>query len=570
MLLHLRVRALAILDDVTLELGPGLQIVTGETGAGKSILVDALQLVLGARAAAGLVRAGADEAIVEALFDLTGAPEVRARLTELTGTDEAELVVRRTVRAGGGSRATLNGHLATAGQLSRIVAPLVDICSQHEHHALADPATHLGTLDAFAGLDVQVEEMTAHWLRHQEAAAAVEALSERLRARAEREAVLRLQLQELDEAAPVPDEDVELEAEHGRLAHADRLAGSTRTAERVLYADDDAVGDRLARVCSDLDDLRGVDPELDALVDQLVEARDALAAVARELGRYARNVHEDPRRLATVEDRLALLRRLARRHGGSHDALVARHASLRQELAELQLGDARLEELEGERQAAADGAVASARALSRARQAAAAALGAAITAQLADLGMGDARVDVEVARLERRADELSADGARVGRTGMNRVTLLIAPNRGEPPRPLQRIASGGELSRAMLAVKRVLATRAPRGLHVFDEVDSGVGGAVAAAIGAKLAEVAVDRQVLCITHLAPIAAWADAHHHVRKAERDGRTTTEVHTLDAAGQVEELARMMGGRTVTDATRAAAAVLVSQAREGRPRA
>lgn len=564
MLLHLRVRALAILDDVSLDLGPGLQIVTGETGAGKSILVDALQLVLGARASGDLVRTGAEEAVVEAQFDLSGAPEARAALAELIGHEEVELVVRRVVRAEGRSRATLNGHLATAAQVARIVGPLVDICSQHEHHALTDPRTHTSTLDAFAGLEDAVGAMESAFLGYREAADAVDALAAALRARAEREAVLRLQLDELDAAAPQPDEDGDLEAEHARLAHADRLVRATRAAEQVLYADDDAVSDVLTRVCDELADLDGVDPQLDALTEQLTVARDAVAGIARELGRYARGVHEDPRRLSVVDERLATLRRLARRHGGTHAALVRRHAELRAELRALEQGDARLELLEAERQRTADAAVAHARELSARRRRAASALGEAITTQLSDLGMGDARVEVEVARLERRGDDLAAEGARISPTGMDRVALLIAPNRGETPRPLQRIASGGELSRALLAIKRVLADRAPRALHVFDEVDSGVGGAVAEAIGAKLAEVAIDRQVLCITHLAPIAAWADGHHHVAKRTHGDRTTTVVTTLDAAGRVEELARMMGGRTITGETRAAAESLIRQAR------
>lgn len=559
----LSIRDLAVVQQLTLEPHPGLNVITGETGAGKSILIAAIKLALGGRGRADLVRAGADQLVVEAAFDLDRSPAMRERLCELLDEEADELIVRRVLKATGRSRAWVNGVMVPGTTLSQLVRGVVDICSQHEHDQLADASTHLSFLDAFAELSAGAHAMARTWQAYADASSALDALAEQVRARAEREAVVRMQLDEMDAVDPQPGEEDELDAELGRLSHADRLRQITAAAEDALYSGEDGAGARLARLSRQLEDVAGVDPALDVLAERLEDVRTSVEELGRDLGRYGRAVTVDPRRLAEVEERLGALRRLTRRFGGTPERLLSLRTALREELAGFDTLEDRLESLEAARHAALDEAIREARALSQARRAAARELGASITKELADLGMGDARVEVDVARREGAGRGPDVDGARLGPTGIDRVELLIAPNRGEPPRPLHRIASGGELSRSLLAIKRVLSRRAPRGLYVFDEVDTGVGGAVAEAIGRKLRAVADHQQVLCVTHQPQIAAYGHAHFHVSKASTRDRTHSTLTQLDDQGRHAELARMLGGIEVTEASHAAAADLLAAA-------
>jgi DNA repair protein RecN (Recombination protein N) len=561
MLTCLRVRDFAIIDRLELELGPGLNVITGETGAGKSILVDALSLVLGERARPELVRGGAESAEVEALFDLSGAPEVLARL-EAAGvaTDEGELLVRRVVLGGGRTRAYVNGRLATAAQLAELAAGLADVSSQHEHHSLTDPSTHLGYLDAYARLEPRRHEMARAHAALAEAEAALAQLQSAVADRATREDLLRFQVREIEEVAPEPGERERLREEREVLRHAEALSRSAAGAEEAVYAGEDAVVDVLGRVEADLLGAARLDPRLGPLVQELAEARARLEEVGRELGRRAREITSDPERLAEVEERLDRLQRLERKYGGSIDAVLAHAAAARAELATLEDHEARGAALEAAVEAARAEALRVADALGAARREAARALGEAIGAELESVGLKGARLEVAVTRLEGKDGE----GPRLSPTGYDRVELLIAPNRGEEARPLRRIASGGELSRALLAIKRVLAGLRPAGLYVFDEVDTGVGGAVAEVIGRKLKDIARHHQVLCITHLPQIAVFADRHFRVAKEEADGRTRSVVEALGEAERREEIARMLGGLRITSRTRAAAAEMLRDAR------
>ncbi len=561
MLSLLRVRNFAIIDELEVELGPGLNVVTGETGAGKSILVGALQLVLGARARPDAVRTGAERAEIEALFDLRGEESLRARLAEAGVDATDELVVRRVVEAEGRSRAYLNGRLVTLGQLEGLARGLVDISSQHEHQRLADPVSHLGYLDAFAGLDplrAQVAEAVASLLR---AAAQVAEVKAAAQAALEREELLRFQLAELEKADPQAGEEDTVQAEIARLRHADALRGHLARAGDALYAADGSVTEVLARVVHELEAAARVDPALDALIAPIEAARAELEEAGRAIGKASRGVRADPERLQEAEDRLHVLRRLVRRFG-TLEAAIARRAQARGELDAISSADDRLAALEVASRAALETASTAARALRAARQRSAETLGEAITAELASLGMGTARVEVSVAALEGHG-EPSVDGARLAPNGIDRVEFLIASNPGEEPRPLRRVASGGELSRALLALKRVLAGLGPVGTYVFDEVDTGVGGAVADTIGRKLAEVGAHHQVLCITHLPQVAVFGATHLHVRKSVRDGRTASKVVRLEGEHRVEEIARMLGGATLTSAAREAAVALLGGA-------
>ncbi|MFK7990903.1 MAG: DNA repair protein RecN [Sandaracinaceae bacterium] len=570
MLTFLRVRDLAIIDALEIELGPGLNVITGETGAGKSILIDALSLVLGERGRSELVRTGAPEAAVEALFDLSDDEPARARLEASGLSPDPELLARRVVKAGGRTRAYLNGSLATARQLSEHVAELVDISSQHEHHTLVDPATHLEYLDAFGELRGPRQAVA-------DAHAALREVEDRRRAaeaaleeRGQREDLLRFQIGEIDQLAPQPDELETLEHEWDRLRHAERLTTASGGAEEALYAADGSVTERLGKLAHDLRGAAALDGALTPMAEMVESAMTQLEEAARELGAYSRDMTLDPARLAEVEERRVRLKRLARKYGGDLAGALAFREEAAEQLGALDQAEERLEALEAQTAAVFERAAEAARALSEARAAIADDLGTRISAQLESLGMGGARVEVKVAPLAERRGELTVDGARLSETGIDRVEFLIAPNPGEEPRALSKIASGGELSRAMLAIKRVLAGVGRAGLYVFDEVDSGVGGGVAEVIGQKLADVARHHQVLCITHLAQIAAYADKHFRVSKEVEGERTRSRIEPLGEKERLEELARMVGGIEITKKTRGAAEELLAGARAALGRA
>lgn len=564
MLSQLTVHNVVLIERLVLELGPGFNVVTGETGAGKSMVVDALSLALGGRARPDLVRAGAGEAEVEALFEVPATGRVAARLEAAGIPVDPELVVRRVVQSEGRSRAYVNGRLCTATQLAEIAADLCDIASQHESVSLTDPSTHVDYLDAFGKLEgdrTRVGELVdglAEVARELAAATAQE------KGRAEREDFLRWQLREIDEIDPRDGEETELEHERARLRHAEKLQAATRRASERLYEGESAICDELGRLGAELDQAAAIDGSLGPLARAVESARSELSDAARALSRYAEGVEASPERLAEVEERSFRLQKLLRKHGPATADLLAHRATVARELGSLASASERVAELEAERARRLAEAGAAARALSRKRRDAAERLADAIGRELGALGMGRARVVVEVSPSAGVADAMQVDGARLSRGGVDRVEFLIAPNRGEEPRPLRKIASGGELSRALLALKRVLADQGPAGTFVFDEVDAGVGGAIAEVIGRSIADIAKHRQVVCITHLPQIAALAGTHFVVDKHEAKGRTSTSVRRLGAAERVEEIARMLGGIKVGDAARKAAAEMLAAAR------
>jgi DNA repair protein RecN (Recombination protein N) len=561
MLVQLAVQNLVLIESQTLELGPGFNVITGETGAGKSMLVDALGLVIGGRASPELVRRGAREAEVEALFDVAPGSRVAAKLEAAGIPCDRELVLRRVVQAEGRSRAFANGRMCTVAQLGELAGDLCDIASQHESVALTDPATHLDTLDAFGGLEAAKGELGAAVDDLTALAKELDALRTADRGRAEREDFLAFQLRELDDLDVHAGEETELEGERARLRHAGKLGEATRGAAERLYEGEGALCDDLARLLTDLETAEGIDASLAPLVRAVDGARAELADAARALGRYAETVESNPTRLAEVEDRLFRLSKLLRKHGPTTVELVAHRSSLAAELDGLAKAEGRIPTLEAAYDERLIAVAKRARALSKKRRAVAERLADAIGRELAHLAMGRAKVIVDVTNAPGGGEGVMAvDGARLTRGGIDRVEFLIAPNQGEEPRPLRRIASGGELSRALLALKRVLAENGPAGLYVFDEVDAGVGGAVAEVIGHAIRDVAKHRQVVCVTHLAQIAALADAHFVVDKVEREDRTYATVRKLESKQRVDELARMIGGVKVGQAARRAAEELM----------
>ncbi|GEJ55373.1 DNA repair protein RecN [Anaeromyxobacter diazotrophicus] len=568
MLTTLRISGLAVVDQVEVAFGPGLNVLTGETGAGKSILLQALHLVLGGRMSAEALREGADEAVVEALFELPARHPALARL-EAAGLPVpaagGEVLVRRVATRSGRGRAFVNGALCTVGMLEGALRGLVDLTGQHEHVALLDEASHLSLLDAFAGVDGEGGLLASYRAAFQVLQTSLRRKAELLAAREERARRadwLAYQLREIDAAAPRPGEDAELDRERQVLAAAERLRAAAREAEAAVYAEEGSAAERVGRAARSLAEAVQLDPRLEPALALLRSAGAELDEAGRLLARYAEAVTGDPERLAEVVERLELLRALARKHGGSVAEALARAAAMRAELAQAEGAAGELERLERAAEEAGRAARALAAALSEARREAAAALGREVRQELAALAMARCRVSVEFLAPEGAVD---AAGAALGREGAERARILIAPNPGEPPRPLARVASGGELSRLLLALKRALARTDPVDTYVFDEVDAGIGGAVADAVGRLLSEVSRERQVVCVTHLPQVAAFADLHLRVEKRVQAGRTATGVVPLAAPdARRAELARMLAGATLTPSAVEHAGALLAAAR------
>jgi DNA repair protein RecN (Recombination protein N) len=577
MLTLLRIGGFAIVDQVEVRFGPGLNVLTGETGAGKSLLVNALHLVLGGRMTADVLRDGADEAVVEALFELPGTHPVFERLEAAgvprpEGGETAELLVRRVAARGGKGRAFVNGVLCTVSMLEQALRGVVDVTGQHEHVSLLDAATHLELLDAFAGVDQPEGDRPALLGRYRAAFGALSALLREREAlkldageRARRADYLAFQLRELDGLDPKPGEDAVLEGERRVLASAERLREAASAAEGHVYGGEGSASERVGLAIRAIADAVQVDPRLEAPTALLRSAAAEIDEAGRELSRYAEGLGGDPERLQAVLDRLDALKAIARKHGGSLEAAVGARASMAAELASLQGGGERLEALTAEIAAASAAAAGLARELTKARTAAAKRFAAGVAGELTGLAMGRCRLEVALLPPE---GAVEVGGSRLGATGGERAELLLAPNPGESPRALARIASGGELSRVLLAVKRVIARRDPVCTYVFDEVDSGIGGAVAEAMGRTLADVARGRQVICVTHLPQVAAFAERHHRVEKRVAEGRTSAAVVPLAEGERRAELARMLAGATVTASALEHAGSLLDAARAAPP--
>ena len=578
MLTTLRITGFAVVDQVEVRFGPGLNVLTGETGAGKSLLVGALHLVLGGRMSADVLRDGADEASVEALFELPADHPALARLEaagvparDPSGDGLAELLVRRVVSRAGRGRVFVNGTLCTVAILEGALRGVVDVTGQHEHVSLLDAGTHLDLLDAFAGAAAPGGLRA----RYREAFEALSALVREERAladdegeRARRADYLAFQLEELDSVDPAPGEDLQLEQERKVLAGAARLAEAARGAEALAYGEEGSAAERIGQALRVLQEASSLDPRLEETLSLLRSAAAEVEEAGRSLSRYAGAMGGDPDRLAEVDDRIAALRGLARKHGGSLEAALARREAMKGELAGLTGAEGRRGEVARAVAERAGEAAELAAELGRERRKAARAFCRTVTEELEGLAMSRCKVEVAFSA---PGGSIDAGGHRLGAAGAETVEILIAPNPGEPPRSLARVASGGELSRVLLAVKRALSRADPVRSYVFDEVDAGIGGAVAEAVGRALAEVARDRQVICVTHLPQVAAFADRHARVEKRVAGGRTTTGVVPLEAEGERRaEVARMLAGQTVTASALEHAAALIAAAHEPRRRA
>ncbi|MFH1060855.1 MAG: DNA repair protein RecN [Pseudomonadota bacterium] len=568
MLTLLRITNFALIESLELELGPGLTVLTGETGAGKSIILAAVNLLLGGRAAADLIRTGADQAVVEALFDLPPDAPACAHLAEagLGLAPGEELLLRRVVSREGRNRVVVAGGMSTLGLLAELGPELVSLVGQHASQALLRPEEHLDLLDAFAGLEDARRAVAAAVGRVAELDRQIAAQSERLTRRDERRAWLGQVIAEIGDGHLDPAEEEALKAERKALANAGQLARLAQGAHQGLYAaDDNPVLEVLGRVRGLVGDLARLDERAAPIAARLEEAFYSLEDLARELDDYAQRVVLDPARLDWVEGRLLAIQRLARKHGGSVEAALIALAAAQAELAELTGGEERLAGLTRQREEALGAALDLARGLSERRQEAAPRLAEAAAAELKHLGLAHCAFET---RLQPPGGQALAtpDGPLV-RAGLETAEFYIAPNPGEGFRRLGRIASGGELSRLLLALKSLVAQSAGAPTLIFDEVDAGIGGAVGAAVGRKLAGLARQAQVLVITHLPQIAAWADQHWSVRKRVSEGRTATVIEALDEAGRVEELGRMLAGLEGEATARQHAREIIAAARRAK---
>jgi len=542
MLESLRIRNLALVTDLTLELGPGYNAISGETGAGKSILIGALNLVLGERADRTLIRAEADQCTVEAVFDVTKLDAPLAEFLEEHGLEPCEdgqLLLKRTFTAAGSNRQFVNGSATTLAVLKEIGEWLVDVHGAHDHQSLLHPARQLDILDAFGGLQEPRTAFSALLQRHTEIEQAKADLVVDEATYAQQLDLLRFQVKEITDATLDPAEEETLEADHQRSSNAARLLELCQGALQLVSENEGSLLDRSGDLGRVLADLQKVDESATSLVELHEEARANLQELQSELTAYAGRVDIDPAQLMALEERVNLVQSLKRKYGGSIEAVNTFGEEAAQKLAALEDRDEELARLNAQLENLETELMQAGKKLSSQRQKLIPKLTKAVTEHLSDLGFAQSQLDVALGSTE---DPAEAKGA-----GLDTVEFQFAPNPGEPARPLRAIASSGELARVMLALKTVLAAEDSIPVLIFDEVDANVGGETAHAVGERMRQIAGQRQVLCITHLAPVAAVAQTHYVVSKAVIDGRTESNITPLNAEARVEELARMLGGKS-----------------------
>ncbi len=541
MLLQLSIRDIALIDRLTLSFAPGLTVLTGETGAGKSIIVGSLDFVLGGKADRDKIAGGAERGRVEALFDISALPRVQSALAEMgLETEDGLLPVCREILQSGRSVCRVAGEVVTVSQLRAVMAPLLDLHGQHAHQSLLDPAKHLQFLDALGDAPhrAAVEHVRALYGEWSAAARSLKEIETNERERARREDMLRFQLEELEAAKLSAGEEDELTRKRTLMRNAEKIRMGLEEAYAALSGDEsgEAPGalDALQRAAKALSGLAKFDARFEALGEQLNDAMYAAEGVCGDLDDLREECGVDPRGLEAVEERLDLLGRLRRKYGATTAEMIAYRERVREELESSADSEEKREALKKQEKAAKAAFMKEAEALSKARRALAKECETRVAQQLTALEMKSAVFEIAFAQ-----------DAPPSADGLDAVEFRLSANRGEPPRPLQKAASGGELSRVMLALKCVEAENDGVPTLVFDEIDTGVGGATGVAIAEKLREVGAKRQVLCVTHLPQIAAAAGTQFWVEKSVRDGRTHTAARELDLEGRVEAVAQMLGG-------------------------
>lgn len=570
MLQEIHIQNYAVIDELTVEFHSGLNLLSGETGSGKSIVVDALGLALGGRAATDVIRTGCDRATITAFFRAPEPPAWQTLLADLgvEGTDGEEIIFRRAIHSNGRSRLLLNDQPVTASGVRALADLLIEVHGQNEQVALFAPEAQLEVLDRFTGADELCQQVAELYARRRLLETELESITQDEQDRLRAIDLLSFQLRELDQAELEPGEDARLEEEKRVLAHREKILSAVSTVYGALYEDENSACERAGVAGRALEDLRTYDSSFDTYTEALREAKAQLEDLALTVRDYAKNLDSSPRRLEEVEDRLAVLDRIKRKYGKTIDQAIAYREKVRIQLSGFEHSDQRREELTRELKQVAAKFRDAATELSQRRREAAARLEKLVVKELAALSMEKTRFAVQF----ETASEGDHHGG--GPKGIDAVEFKISTNPGEDLRPLGKIASGGELSRIMLALKTVLGTqRLGRNngtktiggpTFIFDEVDTGIGGRVAESVGQRLKSLSQTAQVICVTHLAQIACFADHHYYVEKFERAGRSHTEVRRLEGEKErSKELARMLSGSQVTEAVLKHAVTMLKQA-------
>lgn len=545
MLLELTLKNFTIIDELSVSFSEGLNVLTGETGAGKSIIVDAINLILGEKASADIVRSDKDEAQIEALFDIKGNTGLKERLFSFGFEAKGdELLIKRVISRAGRSRLFINGSIATFLILEQIVDGLIDIFSQHNHQTLLKEENHLKVLDEFGGLKSLSQRVSEIYRDSTEIKREIEEIERNLRNRIEREDFLRFQLREIDEAKLLPDEEEKLEEERRKLANAERLYSTAQEAYETLYEGERAVFDILKMVRNRIEETAKIDITLVEVAKSIEKGIVEIQDAAFTLRDYASDVRFDPDRLNSIDNRLEEIRRLKRKYGRTITEVMEKKKQIEEELGKISIHEERIETLKENLNRLESDLRVFVRELSQKRREVAEKLILAVEKELGGVGMKNGKFTVE---FEEKA---------ISASGCEKVSFLFSANPDEKPKPLIKVASGGELSRIMLVLKETLARVEGSSVLIFDEADSGIGGAIAETVGRKIKNLSKKHQVICITHLPQVAKFADTHFRVTKTFKDDKTKVQVKPLNADERVEELGRMIGGLKITEKTLEAA--------------
>ena len=556
MLQELRIKNFAIIDELELSFLRGFNVITGETGAGKSIILSAVHLLLGDKATDELIRSSEEEASVEALFDVSGHKKVMEKIKEKHSKAQNEgeevFVIRRVLSRSGRGKVFVNANLATLGMLSEIGEELLSIYGQHEHQTLQRVETHMDILDEFGELAEVRDDVRSHFEKLTSLSQEIGRIRNEKDRRIREHDLMAFQSKEIEASKIQAGEEEAWREERRILVHAEKLMGFANLSEEAIYGEEDSALGRIQTILRKGQEMGSIDPSLSPLLKNLESIRIQLEEAALALRDYSRKVEINPARLEEVENRLEEIDRLKKKYGPTAEDILLFKKRIDEALQSFTSDEERLSQLEVELEPLRKEIVALAERLSKERKRTGVELKKSIEKELGSLGMKKTTFEVRI------------DAVSLSSKGIDRVEFLISPNIGEEVKPLAKIASGGELSRIMLAMKRILARVGGRQVLIFDEVDSGIGGAIAEVVGRKLRDLSQQHQVICVTHLPQIACFADSHHSVRKEVKGGRTVTLVDHLEKESVVDEIARMLGGVKITDKTRAHAREMIEQAR------
>jgi len=556
MLQELRIKNFAIIDELELSFLRGFNVITGETGAGKSIILSAVHLLLGDKATDELIRSSEEEASVEALFDVSGHKKVMEKIKEKHSKAQNEgeevFVIRRVLSRSGRGKVFVNANLATLGMLSEIGEELLSIYGQHEHQTLQRVETHMDILDEFGELAEVRDDVRSHFEKLTSLSQEIGRIRNEKDRRIKERDLMAFQSKEIEASKIQAGEEEAWREERRILVHAEKLMGFANLSEEAIYGEEDSALGRIQTILRKGQEMGSIDPSLSPLLKNLESIRIQLEEAALALRDYSRKVEINPARLEEVENRLEEIDRLKKKYGPTAEDILLFKKRIDEALQSFTSDEERLSQLEVELEPLRKEIVALAERLSKERKRTGVELKKSIEKELGSLGMKKTTFEVRI------------DAVSLSSKGIDRVEFLISPNIGEEVKPLAKIASGGELSRIMLAMKRILARVGGRQVLIFDEVDSGIGGAIAEVVGRKLRDLSQQHQVICVTHLPQIACFADSHHSVRKEVKGGRTVTLVDHLEKESVVDEIARMLGGVKITDKTRAHAREMIEQAR------